>query len=93
MTARRFPSIIYATENGARNACARIDEHLGYPRHETDHRGRPVWTQGFTAPVPLEDGTWAVQVPEGIGTIPGIARVPADRDLAALRRRDPEEMT
>jgi hypothetical protein len=31
MTARRFPSIIYATEQGARNACARIDEHLGRP--------------------------------------------------------------
>ena len=52
-----------------------------------------MWTQGFTAPVPLEDGTWAVQVPEGAGPIPGIGRVPADRDLAALRRRDPEEMT
>jgi hypothetical protein len=91
MTARRFPSIIYATEQGARNACARIDEHLGYPRHETDHRGRQVWTQGFTAPVPLEDGTWAVQVPEDAGPIPGIGRAAEARNLAALRRRDPEE--
>lgn len=91
MTARRYPSIVYATEAAARQACVRVDAHLDYPRDDVDQRGRLVRTERFTAPVPLDDGTWAVQVPEDAGTIPGIARASAMRDLAALRRRDPDE--
>ena len=90
---RRYPSIIYATESAAKTACARVDAHLGYPRDEVDHRGRLVRCEAFTAPIPLGDGTWAVQVPEDAGTIPGIARAAAARDLAALRRRDNSEDT
>lgn len=91
MTARRFPSIAYATETAAKQACTRVDAHLGYPRDDVDQRGRLVRTERWTLPVPLEDGTWAVQVPEDAGPIPGIARAAAVRDLAALRRRDPDE--
>jgi len=92
MTSRRFPSITFPTEQAALQACERVDAHLGYPKDELDQRGRTVRTERFTTPIPLEDGQWAVQVPEDAGPIPGINRAAEARDLAALRKRDPEEV-
>lgn len=85
-------SAIYATESLALAACAKLDAAHGYPRMEQGEIGPPVWTERYTVPIPLEDGTFAVQMTDTLRTTTRIAEPLATRDLSALRKRTAEEI-
>lgn len=79
-------SLVFGTEEEALAACGLADQALGYPREDADQHGRLVVTSNWTHPIPLLDGTWAVQVPEGF-VLDGLDQDPVERDLATLALR------
>jgi hypothetical protein len=80
-----WPVAIYATEAEALAACAKIDVAMGLPNKRMTR-----WTD----PLPLEDGTWAVQYPDRAiaATTKATLSARVATDLAALRKRTAEEV-
>ena len=80
---------VFATEPEALACCAKIDAALGYPRIDIADDGKTeVLTTGYTLPVPLDDGTYAVQMDAPLAATMKAGVAP--RDLLALAKREAE---